>query len=128
VSALEPNEAMRRLRFHCQPEPGAFLHMLRPYRGVRDEVLRDVSSSLRACAERFREQQLPRDLMSAIWGISHLGRLWALAPDGMLRRNRLIDDHDLAKLQEFMDRFDLAVLLLLDGAVDQAFADWPSDP
>jgi hypothetical protein len=124
---MTPDEAMTRLEFHTRPEPGSFLNMLRPYKGVRDEAINDVSRSLRASATRFAEDRLPRDLVSSVWAISHLGRSWALEPDGMLRRNELISDDDQAKLADFISRFDYAVMMLLDGVPEEAFAGWPAE-
>jgi hypothetical protein len=108
-------DGAERLVFHAQSKRGAFLDMLRPFRGLHDDVLRDVWDALKACAPMLRAEQIARPLMSAIWAISHLGRLWALDPEGMLRRNALISDADLAKLGAFLDRYDLAVTMLLDG-------------
>ena len=64
----------------------------------------------------FASDQLPQPLVSAVWAISHLGRLWALDPNGMLRRNALISDADVTKLSAFLERFDMAVMLLLSGS------------
>jgi hypothetical protein len=127
---VTPDEAIKRIIFHTQAqnEPGAFLDMLRPYRGLRDDVLLDVKACLRAVATRLTEPELPRELVSALWAISYFGRFWALEPDGMLRRNHLISDADLARLATFLGHFDYAVAMLLDGAIDEAFANWRTDP
>ena len=123
---MSPDEAVQRLDFHTQPEPGSFLEMLRPYRGLRDDILEDVSRSLRACAPLFGEDRVPRNLLSSVWTISFLGRLWALEPDGMLRRNGLIDKYDLKRLGTFLEHLDWAVFKLLEKLPDP-FADWPAD-
>lgn len=113
---MTPNEALERLKFHADPEPGSFLEMLRPYRGVvREEVLTDVMNCLRACAPMVGADQLPRDLVCALWAISRLGRSWALDPGGMLRRNDLIEPADQKRLWDFLEAFDYAVVLLLEG-------------
>jgi hypothetical protein len=119
------DEAAKRLAFHVQPEAGSFLYMLRPYQGIRDDILSDVKATLRACAPRFSADNLPRELVHGLWAISYFGRAWALEPEGMLRRNGLITDGDQRKLAGFLEHFDYAVAMLLDGAVDAAFADWP---
>ncbi|MBV8761290.1 MAG: hypothetical protein JO257_28595 [Deltaproteobacteria bacterium] len=91
--------------------------MLRPYHGVVDElILKDVTDALEASAPLLRRDAPPRELVAAIWAISHFGRAWALAPDGMLQRNRLIEDADVAMLAAFLDAFDLRVLELLEAA------------
>ena len=123
---MTPDEGIERLIFHTRPEPGSFLNMLRPYKGLQDEILADVARSLRACAERFTTEVLPRELVSAAWALSHLGRSWALEPDGMLRRNRLINEAAQAKLADFLSQFEYAVMMLLDGAPEEAFANWPT--
>jgi len=120
---VTPAEAKQRLLFHSQPEEGAFLDMLRPYRGLRHDVLVDVLDALRASAPEITGDALPRELVSALWAISHLGRSWALDPGGMLRRNNLISAADQETLGVFLERFDYAVESLLDGgAVDTAFS------
>jgi hypothetical protein len=66
--------------------------MLRPYQGLHQEVLDDVLDALRARADALTEPRLDRHLVTALWAIQHFGRAWALEPDGMLRRNRLISE------------------------------------
>jgi len=117
---MTAEEAARRLVFHARPEAGSFLEMLRPYRGVRDEVLRDVLAALRAASANLEAEKLPRELVSSLWAISRLGRAWALEPGGMLRRNHLISNADQGKLAAFLDRFDYAVMVLLEGGGQDA--------
>ena len=80
--------------------------MLRPYRGLRDDVLADVKASLRACAPLFSKDRLSREL-STLWAISFFGRFWALEPEGMLRRNNLITDDEQNQLADFFRRLAL---------------------
>jgi hypothetical protein len=120
---MTPAEGAQRLVFHSQPEEGSFLNMLRPYRTLRRDVLADVLDALRACALEVTADTLPRDLVSALWAISHLGRSWGLDPGGMLRRNHLISAADQETLGAFLERFDYAVLTLLEkGTVHEAFS------
>ncbi len=120
---MTPDQGMNRLMFHAQPGAGSFLDMLRPYRGLHEEVLEDVMASLRACAPMLSEQHLPQGLMSALWGISYLARSWALNPGGMLRRNQLISEGDQSRLAAFLERFEYAIMMLLEGAPEEeAFA------
>jgi len=129
---MDPDDAVKRLIFHAEYHSegtGAFLEMLRPYRGMRDNVLTDVMDALRAAASIVSRDSVPRELASALWAISHLGRSWALDPGGMLRRNKLISDSDQRKLATFLEQFDYAVMTLLDGSdVGEAFSgtalDW----
>jgi hypothetical protein len=112
----------QRLLFHASLEAGAFLNMLRPYHGLSDEVLVDVLDALKDSARDFGNESIARGLASAVWTISYLGRLWTLAPDSMLRRNGLISDEDLQKFAAFFERFDYAVMTLLEqGDVEEAF-------
>jgi hypothetical protein len=121
---MTPDEGMSRLVFHAQTDAGSFLDMLRPYRGLREEILNDVLVALRASAPKISDRNPPRDMVSALWAISYLGRLWALEPGGMLRRNQLISDADQGKLAAFLERFDYAVMTLLEGGPpEDAFAD-----
>jgi len=116
---MTPEGGMNRLTFHARPGGGSFLDMLRPYGGLREDVLNDVMNALRACASKLSEEQLPQGLMSALWSISHLGRSWALDPGSMLRRNQLISEPDQAKLARFLERFDYAVMMLLEGVPEE---------
>lgn len=122
---MTPEQAIQRLVFHTMPEPGGFLDMLRPYHGLKQDVLVDVMDALKASASIIRAATLPRELVSALWCISYLGKMWSLAPDGMIRGNNLINDADLAMLEKFFKRFDWAVRVLLgDGdSIDSAFTD-----
>ncbi len=115
---MTPEDAAKLLIFHSTSQPGGFLAMLRPYRGLRVELLDDVMASLRACAPLLMAPDVPRDLVSAVWGISFLARSWALCPEGMLRRNHLIADADLVTLSDFLERYDYAVMMLLDGVTE----------
>ena len=116
---MTPEQAIDRLLWHTHPESGAFLEMLRPYRGTLDvDVLRDVESAVRAALPVLSESEVPRRLVSALWTIVHYGRMWALDPDGMLRRNNLINDQDRETLESFMSCLSLAVALVFDGAID----------
>ncbi len=105
------------------PQPGSFASMLRPYRGLREEVLQDLWGALRVCAPRIASESVERELLAALWAIGHVGRTWALDPDGMIRRNNLIADDELTKLSEFLYRFDYCVLMLLEGNLEEAFDD-----
>jgi hypothetical protein len=62
-------EAVRRVVFHSQPEPGAFVDMSRPYRGLREEVLQDFMDALRCCASELEHDVVDRELVSALWAI-----------------------------------------------------------
>ncbi len=88
--------------------------MLRPFSGVRVEVLEDVWAALKASSKLFSAEDVDRGLVASLWSISKLGRLWALDPNGMLQRNALINVRDIDVLADFLDRFDMAVMILLE--------------
>ncbi|GAA3989822.1 hypothetical protein GCM10022247_05550 [Allokutzneria multivorans] len=60
-------------------------------------------------------------------GICHFARAWGIADDGMLRRNGLISDADVAPLQEWVCTISYALTMVLDGAVDEAFDEYVRD-
>ncbi|HET6611325.1 MAG TPA: hypothetical protein VFG83_05020 [Kofleriaceae bacterium] len=99
--------------------PVGFLEMMRPYKGLREEVFADLLVAVRAVSEDIRSAEpLDRNLVSALWGICHFTRAWALAPDSMLRRNQLITAEDVDRLDTWIDGLSYAIAMLLDGADD----------
>lgn len=72
---MSPEEGVARLLFHAQPNEGSFLDMLRPYRGLRHDVLEDVMAALKASASVVASETSPRTVVSALWAISYFGRL-----------------------------------------------------
>lgn len=119
---MTPEDATRRLAFHATPQPGSFMSMLHRYRGLDEVVLEDLDEALRASAGRLTAAPLPRELVSALWTISHLGRALAVDPCSTLRRNELITPAEQARLATFMASFDEAILELLEGTpADQVF-------
>ena len=115
---MTPDQALARLIFHAGPEPGAFLAMLRPYRGLHEDVLQDLSRALRGAAPALAAETLPRAVVSALWAISHLARSW-------LDRNVGLAVPESVRLGEFVTRFDYAVMHALEGELDDEFSDWP---
>lgn len=117
---MTPEQAIERLDWHTQPEPDAFLGMLRPYSGtLRLEVLGDLEEAVRGALPALSQPVLSRRLVSSLWAIVHYGRMWALEPDGMLRRNNLISDHDLGTLERFLTGLSFGLALILGDAVDE---------
>ncbi|NMO21139.1 hypothetical protein HPC49_39720 [Pyxidicoccus fallax] len=122
---MSPEEAAERIQFHAGPESEAFLGMLRPFGGVRREVLADLEGALRAAAPLLQQPQVERGLMGALLAIIHLGRAWALEPGGMLQGNHLISAEEQELLSGFLHSFAYAVFCLLDGTgEDVAFEDF----
>jgi hypothetical protein len=112
---MTPDQALERLVFHSGSDEGSFLEMLRPFRGLREEILADVLTALRACGPKVNADVLSRELVGSLWAISRLGRSWALDPGGMLRRNDLINAADQKRLWDFFDEFDYDVMTMLEG-------------
>ncbi|WKB54688.1 hypothetical protein [Eleftheria terrae] len=110
---------------HPKWESG-FLGALRPYRGQLDVAnFHEVMTALRVLAAQLEAPQVDRNLVSALWNICHLARMWAVAPEGMLQSNRLIAPADVARIERWIDCVSYAVLCLLDGAgVDEAFHEY----
>lgn len=118
------DEAKERLAFHCGSDPRiqdpryteGFLSTLRPY----SELRRDVMDDVRACFKVVREHladspSLDRDLVNSLWGIVHFGRAWAIDPDGMLKRNNLISEHDSKELECWLNDLSHDIAMELDG-------------
>jgi hypothetical protein len=63
-----------------------------------------------------------RQVMSDILGIIHFGRAWGVYSDGMLRRNGLISERDVDRLDRWLHCIQDAVTFILAGAPeDDAF-------
>jgi hypothetical protein len=120
-------EAREQLAFHCGTDPRVddprwkigFLSTLRPYAGLRKDVLDDVDRCVDAVAEHLcNADSLDREIINSLWGIVHFGRAWALDDDGMLKRNRLITDEDAAYLANWLNELSFRVAMLLDRSAD----------
>src|SRR3954452_18791548 len=83
---------------------GGCLGSLRPYGGSLNEGnFHAVMAALVGVAPHLRgEARVDREVVSALWSLCALARLWALEPGGMLRRNGLISDADQARLAEWL--------------------------
>lgn len=108
-------------------EPQTFLGGLRPYRGILPRrCFHDIMSALRVLGPGLSTKAVvDRDLVSALWCLCELTRLWALEEDGMLRRNQLLaaEDHELLKRWHGM--FSYAVMMLLESPeLSEAFRDY----
>ncbi len=105
----------------------AFLDALRPYTGTLPSALfHSVMHSLRVIGPTLsREDIVERSTVSALWGLCHLAKRWALDPDSMLRQNHLLAEVDRKTLEGWIDSMSHAVMMLLDGQnVDVAFAEY----
>jgi len=99
-----------------------FLGMLRPYHGLREHNFHEVMQALRTISPTLQYAALDRELVSALWGICHFGRAWALETGSMLQRNGLITPADAGRLDEWLSIISYAVACLLDDSgVEEAF-------
>ncbi|PAF28665.1 hypothetical protein [Paenibacillus sp. 7516] len=107
---------------HPKMESG-FLGSLRPFRGqLIEENFHELMEIVRTLAPQLKQQALNREVMSCLWSITHLGRAWAILPDGMLRRNKLLSDEQIALMEEWLDLLSYAVMILIeDGGEEEAF-------
>lgn len=100
-----------------------FLGSLRPFRGqLIEENFHELMEIVRTLAPQLKQPALNREVMSCLWSIMHLARAWAISADGMLRRNQLISDEQIALMEEWLDLLSYAVLILIeDGGEEEAF-------
>jgi hypothetical protein len=66
-------------------------------------------------ARKLSEVQVDRQVVAAIWQMCHLARLWGVGPEGMLRRNTLISDFDVSRLEKWIEIVEHAAIALLNG-------------
>ncbi|UNK21306.1 hypothetical protein MNQ98_17035 [Paenibacillus sp. N3/727] len=93
-----------------------FLGMLRPFRGELDERnFHELMQIIEVLAEEFEKPQVSRVIFSCFWSICQLARSWAIYPDGMLQRNRLISKEQVGQMEEWLDMISYAVMVLLEG-------------
>lgn len=102
---------------HPKSEKG-FLGMLRPYQGeLIEQNYTDMKMLVEFFADELRQgKTIDREIISAFWGICHLARAWAVDPEGMLRRNDLIEQKDIEKIDLWINQISYAVMMLLDGS------------
>lgn len=100
-----------------------FLGSLRPFRGqLIEENFHELMEIVRTLVPQLKQPALNREVMSCLWSIMHLARAWAISADGMLRRNQLISDEQIALMEEWLDLLSYAVMILIeDGGEEEAF-------
>ncbi|WP_342551587.1 hypothetical protein [Paenibacillus sp. FSL R7-0652] len=128
---MEPQEAVLLLKCHAfshddvnHPKmQNGFLGSLRPFRGHLIEAnFHELMRILRILAPELSTSALDREVMACLWSINHLARAWAVEPEGMLRRNHLITDEQAALMEEWLNLFSYAVMILIeDGGAHEAF-------
>lgn len=101
-----------------------FLGMLRPFRGELIEAnYHEIMEAIKTLSDELEtEDKIDKEIISALWGICHLGRAWGLHPDGMLRRNNLITQEQIQVLKGWIENISYATMSLLDGSgIEVAF-------
>lgn len=101
-----------------------FLGQLRPFRGIlQEENFIVIMECLKQLQEHFSMPMLARELVSDVITIIHLAVAWA-GPDGMLGANHLLSQQQETQLQEWIMIIGTCLFYLLDGAEEEAFADY----
>ncbi|CAI6056860.1 hypothetical protein PAECIP112173_01625 [Paenibacillus sp. JJ-100] len=128
---MERYEAIQLLKYHAfahddikhpKMEHG-FLGSLRPFRGqLIEENFHELMTILRVLAPELSNSALDREIMACLWSITHLARAWAVEPEGMLRSNHLISDEQVQLMEEWLNLFSYAIMILIeDGGEQEAF-------
>ncbi len=99
-----------------------FLGMLRPFKGeLISANFHEIMTILKVLQDDFFKENLEREVISNLWGICHLAKSWGIEKKGMLRRNNLITAQQIEQLANWIDCISYAVMMLLEGAVEEAF-------
>ena len=128
---MDVKEAKELLSFHSgrnsdihNPKwKNGFLGSLRPLRGLNRENFIEVIECLRTLKDEIAFPLIDREIVSDIVGITHLTRIWA-SPQGMLGRNHLLTEEQTKHLLAWVDIIESCFMYLLDGAEEEAFADY----
>jgi hypothetical protein len=104
------------------------LGSLRPFSGLREANFHEVMQALRVLAPSMQGENVDRDVVSCLWGMCHLARAWGVHPNGMLRSNGLISASDADRLESWVWTISYAVMCILDGSTDEAFAEYDAAP
>ncbi|WP_181151090.1 hypothetical protein [Paenibacillus sp. PCH8] len=93
---------------------------LRPFRGqLHEENFHELMEILRVLAPELARPSLDREVMACMWSITHLTRAWAIEPEGMLRSNHLISDEQVVMMEEWLNLFSYAVMILIEGGGEE---------
>lgn len=91
-----------------------FIGCLRPWSGLRDENYIELMRAILSLKESLGDRtEWPKELIAGIVGITRMAHCWALDDTGMLRRNGLISDDEVAKLRGWVWRIEGVVEQLL---------------
>jgi hypothetical protein len=77
---------------------------------------------MRGVADRIREDPIDREVLDILLVLLHTADAWALDPDGMLRRNKLISDGDQRVMRRWLSVLSQVLGRLVAGAeLEEAF-------
>lgn len=100
-----------------------FLGHLRPFKGkLREENYHLIMQALQVLAPEMEKDFIDKRIISSIMAVCHLGRMWALHPEGMLQSNKLITKEQTRQIDNWLIDISYAAFCLLDGAgAEEAF-------
>jgi len=102
-----------------------FLGCLRPYSKYRRENFFELLTAITSLAKhQSNDITIDRGLIRAMCYIPATARRWALDPDSMLQRNRLIPACEAAELLLAVHCLEMAIDRLLSGRDPAAAIDW----
>lgn len=93
-----------------------FLGRLRPYRGLDENLFHEIMEALFVVGDDLRAgAHVDRRLVGSVWSMCSYARRWGVNPQGMLRRNRLISEVDVSRLEQWIDLIESTTLSFLSG-------------
>lgn len=75
-----------------------------------------IIKALKVLAPEMEKDFVDKRIISSVMGICHLGRMWAIHPEGMLQSNNLITKQQISKIDLWLIDISYAAFCLLDGA------------
>lgn len=102
-----------------------FIGCLRPWAGLRDENYVELMRAILSLRESMAgRREWPTELVAGIMGITRMAHCWALDDSGMLRRNKLISEDEVAKLRQWVWRIEtVSEQLLMNRDPFEAYPD-----
>lgn len=93
-----------------------FLGQLRPFKGTLNEKnYHLIMQALKVLAPELEKELIDRRIIACVWGICHLGKMWAIHPEGMLQSNHLISQKQTSQIDDWLSDISYAAFSLLDG-------------
>ena len=93
-----------------------FIGCLRPWSGLRDENYLELMTAILSLHDSLADRNnWPTDLIGGLVGITRMAHCWGIDETGMLRRNNLISESDVAKLRHWTGRIESVIEQLLMG-------------